>query len=95
MSAQDRATSHAARRMQQRCIPPIINEWLDRFGQETHDGRGAVVVWFSKQSRRAMERELGREPVRRMADKLHAYRVEDAADGSIITCGYRAKHIGR
>ena len=27
-------TDHTQRRAQQRCIPPLINEWLDRFGEE-------------------------------------------------------------
>jgi hypothetical protein len=89
------STKHAQRRAQQRCIPPLINEWLDRFGEQAHDGRGAVIVYFSKRSRRRMERQLGREPVRRLADKLNAYRVEDATTGSIVTCGYRTKRVPR
>ena len=88
-------TDHTQRRAQQRCIPPLINEWLDRFGEESHDGRGAVIRYFSKRSRRTMERQIGREPVHRLADKLHAYRVEDASTGSILTCGYRTKPIRR
>lgn len=88
-------TSHAQRRAQQRCIPPLISEWLDRFGEECYDSRGAVITYFSKRSKREMERQLGREPVRRLADKLTAYRVEDAHTGRIVTCGYRTTRVRR
>ena len=88
-------TLHARQRVQQRCIPPLIDEWLDRFGEERHDGHGGVVIYFSKRSKREMERQLGREPVRRLADKLTAYRVEDAKTGCTVTCGYRTKRVRR
>ena len=88
-------TRHAICRAQQRCIPPLIDEWLDRFGEEEYDGHGAIKRYFSKKSKRAMERALGREPVRRMADKLTAYRVESSKDGRVITAGYRTKRLRR
>ncbi len=86
-------STHACQRAQQRCIPPLIDEWLDRFGEEVYDGHGIVKRFFSKQSKRAMERALGREPVRRMADKLRAYRVESSRDGCVITTGYLTKRM--
>lgn len=86
-------SAHARQRAKDRCIPPLIDEWLDRFGEVAHDGNGAVKLYFSKRSKRAMEREFGREPVRRMADKLKAYRVESLEDGCVITVGYRNRRI--
>lgn len=86
-------SAHACQRAQQRCIPPLIDEWLDRFGEEEYDGHGGIKRYFSKKSRRAMEREFGREPVRRMADKLTAYRVESSKDGKVITTGYLTKRL--
>jgi hypothetical protein len=86
-------TKHAAVRQQQRCIPPLIDEWLDRFGEENYDGHGGVIRYFSKRSIRAMRRCFGREPLRRMADKLNAYKVEDSRSGSVLTIGYRHKRI--
>jgi hypothetical protein len=78
-------TRHASHRAQQRCIPPIYHELLDRFGEETYDGHGGVVVSFTKRSIRRMERSFGREPVRRiMANKFGTYRVESVRDGQII-----------
>lgn len=49
-------SAHARQRAKERCIPPLIDEWLDRFGEEVHDGNGAVKLYFSKRSIRAMER---------------------------------------
>lgn len=88
-------SSHARTRAQQRCIPPLIDEWLDRFGSEQFDGRGGVVKYFSRTSIRVMERSLGRSPVRKMAEFLHAYKVESSHDGTTITYGHRTKRIYR
>lgn len=49
-------SSHAAARAQQRCIPPLVDQWLDQFGEEKHDGQGGVLLYFSRASIRAMER---------------------------------------
>ena len=88
-------TKHAKVRAQQRGIPPLIGQWLDNFGEEEYDGRGGVVRYFSHRSVRAMEREVGREPVRRFADYLDAYKVLSSRDGCVITIGFRTKHIRR
>jgi hypothetical protein len=88
-------TKHAACRAQQRCIDPLLDEWLDRFGEEEYDGRGYIRKYFSKKSIRSMERAFGRESVRRYADKLHVYKVESSRSGDVITTGYRTKHIKR
>jgi hypothetical protein len=36
-------TYHAATRSQQRCVPPLIMQWLDQFGEEQYDGHGAII----------------------------------------------------
>lgn len=82
------AHTHAQVRAQQR--PPLVEEWLDAFGEECYDGRGARVKYFS---RRALERTIGRGPVRKMAEYLDAYKVESVADGCTITLGHRYKRI--
>lgn len=67
-------TRHAATRAQQRGIPPLVDQLLDLYGQEEHDGHGAVVRYLSKSSIRAMEQDMGRRPVASMAEWLDAYR---------------------
>ena len=87
-------TQHAATRAQQRGIPPLMDELLDRYGHEQHDGHGAVVLFLDKRAIRAMERDLGRRPVARLAEWLDAYKVR-AGDGTTITVGHRTHRIWR
>ena len=85
-------TTHAAIRSQQRGIPPLIVQWLDQFGEELYDGHGAIIRYFSRASRRAMEREFGSHPVKKMSEFLNAYKVENH-DGTVITTGHLTKRI--
>lgn len=87
-------TKHAAIRAQQRGIPPLVNLWLDEFGEISYDGNGFVRVFFSHKSVRNMERNFGRHPVALMRHYLHAYRLE-TTDGKPITTGWRTKQIWR
>ncbi|MGZ3767904.1 MAG: hypothetical protein ACXVA2_24785 [Mucilaginibacter sp.] len=87
-------TYHATIRSQQRGIPPLIVQWLDQFGEEQYDGHGAIIRYFSRSSRRAMEREFGINPVKKMSEFLNAYRVENQ-DGTVITTGHLTKRIKR
>jgi hypothetical protein len=91
-------SSHACHRAQQRGIPPLIVDWLDLYGEETHDHHGAVIHHFTKKSRRKLEKSVGREPVRKMDQWLAAYIVRSMFDGAILTVGHRwkpLKHRGR
>lgn len=56
------ATTHASRRAQQRCIPPLVDQLLDQFGDEQYDGHGGVIRFFSRASIRTMQRQFGRAP---------------------------------
>jgi hypothetical protein len=86
---------HAKLRAQQRGIPPLIEEWLDEFGELVYDGRGAATRYFSHRSIRRMERAFGREIVRNMARYLDIYKVEGSSDASIITIGHRTGRVRR
>jgi hypothetical protein len=87
-------TRHAGVRAQQRGIPPLVDQLLDLYGQEQHDGHGAVVVYLNKASIRNMERDLGRRPVSRLAEWFDAYKVR-STDGHTITIGRRVQRIWR
>lgn len=87
--------NHAAIRAQQRCIPPLVEQWLDQFGEERYDGHGGLIRFFSHASVRAMERIFGRDTARKMSVYLNVYKVESSRDGRAITIGYRTKHIKR
>ncbi|MGZ8173716.1 MULTISPECIES: hypothetical protein [Methylobacter] len=87
-------TYHAAIRSQQRGIPPLIMQWLDQFGEEQFDGHGAIIRYFSRASRREMEREFGSDLVSKLAQYFKAYKVENH-DGTVITTGHLTKRIKR
>ena len=88
-------TKHAQVRMQQRAIPPLVEKLLDEFGERQFDGHGAVISYFSKESRRRMEREMGRDPVRVLERYLDYYMVEGSRDGHLITIAPRKRRISR
>jgi hypothetical protein len=87
-------TKHATVRAQQRCIQPFADELLDRYGQEEFDGYGASTVYFNKESKRKMERDLGKRTVARLKDYLGIYKIR-GKNGVTITCGHRTRRIKR
>ena len=87
-------TRHAEHRAQQRAIPPLVDRLLDEFGEEAHDGQGAIRVFFSHRSVRRMEQAFGHQPVTLLNRYLNAYKVE-TTDGITITKGWRTGRINR
>jgi hypothetical protein len=88
-------SQHAISRRQKRGIPPIIIDWLEQYGEEHFDGHGGVIRYFGHDSRRRMEKVLGRRFVAENQKYLDHYLVESASDGTIITMGMRFKRISR
>lgn len=85
-------THHAQSRIQQRGIPPLIVQWLESYGEEHHDHHGAIVLHFSKRSRRRLEQSVGSAPLRRLNEWMNSYAVI-GSDGALITVGTRWKRI--
>lgn len=90
-------TQHATQRIQQRGIPAVISNWLLDYGDEMFDGHGGVVRYFSSSGLRHLEHDVGKAPVKRLAEYLRCYLVESSNNGAIITIGkrYPSKHIWR
>lgn len=86
-------STHAQIRSQQRGIPPLIREWLLDFGEENYDHRGAIIYYFTRDSRRRLERNFGRESIRRFHEWLDSYAVVSASDGLLISVGKRYKKV--
>jgi hypothetical protein len=86
-------SGHAQTRSQQRGVPPGVLSLLYRFGTEVHDKRGGVVLFFDKNARKRMVRELGSQYVGRLGPLLNAYLVEQ--EGRIITVGHRYARLAR
>ncbi len=87
-------TIHADVRAQQRGIPPMIDELLDRYGSEEHDHHGCVQVFFDKRSKRRMQQELGARAIAALDRWMNVYKVR-STDGLTITQGHRTRRIRR
>lgn len=90
-----RITHHAMVRAQQRGLPPFIDRLLDQYGHEEYDGQGGIQVHFDKCGLGSIERDLGKDTVRRLGNWLNAYKIRSSRDGATITVGYRYRHIWR
>lgn len=87
-------THHARTRCQQRGIPPLIVDWLNAYGARTRANMGAELVWFDKDSRRRIRRDVGKQVVDRLGALLDAYLIL-GEDGVVVTVGWRYEHITR
>lgn len=88
-------TRHAEQRAQQRCVPPLIRDWLADYGTRMPDRRGGVVCFFDQKSRKRLSSYVGKEVVKRLAPLLDSYLVLSADEGSVITMGWRYRRIRR
>lgn len=88
-------TKHARTRAQQRCIPPLIQQWLEVYGEAEYDGHGGIIRYFSRSSIKSMKRDFGSAPIKKMTQYLVAYKVESSHDGKVLTIGHRSKRIKR
>jgi hypothetical protein len=82
------STRHAKARAQQRCIPPLIVEWLLAYGQR-EPSHGAVRVAFDKRSRRELARDIGQPVIKQVGRFLGISLVVDADTDRIITVMWR------
>jgi hypothetical protein len=87
-------TRHAEVRMQQRGIARQALESLLSYGAQSHDHRGATVVYFDKRARFRLLREGGRRAYQQVEKQLNAYAVV-ADDGRVVTVGHRDRRIPR
>ena len=85
-------SKHASLRQQQRCIPPLIIDWLLDFGEQKNDGRGCSIRFFTKKSRKLISRKAGSQVVGLLSRYMDSYLVE-SNDGTIVTMGYRFKRV--
>lgn len=84
-------TRHAMVRQQQRAIPPLIIDWLCKFGCRITGMNGTTVIYFDKDSRRSLCSEAGHTVIRRLDDMMDAYLV--MTNDKIITVGHRFRSV--
>lgn len=78
------STHHAQVRAQQRCIPPLVIEWLLNFGQR-QESYGATKISFNKKAKRDLASEVGKPVVAQLGRFLNAALIVDADTDQVIT----------
>lgn len=86
-------THHAATRMQQRSISPLMVDLLLEFGSSQPAGDGTSKLFFDKRSRRKLQHYVG-SMANRLEEQMNIYAVV-GHDQRIITVGHRYKRILR
>jgi len=86
-------TQHAARRCQQRGLPPIVIDLLMQFGSSEPAGDGAVKVFIDKAARKRLKAYAG-ALVNKLEEHLDVYAVV-GSNGQLITAAHRTERIRR
>ena len=84
-------TRHAMTRQYQCSMPPLIIDWLCKFGCRITGMNGTTVIYFDKDSKRSLCSEVGHTIVRRLDDMMDAYVV--MSRDRIVTVGHRFKPL--
>lgn len=86
-------THHAAVRIQQRAIPPLVVDLLLEFGSSEPSGDGTSKLYFDKPARRKVKNYAG--PLAGYLEQhLDVYAVV-GADEKVITVAHRLDRIRR
>ncbi len=85
---------HAAKRCQQRAIPPIAVELVMRFGHRERAAGGVDKIYLNHVARRQVEGFVGRRILRAIEEHLDIYLVV-SDDGTVITAAHRLERIKR
>lgn len=73
----------------QSVIPPLVIDWLHKFGFRITGMNGTTVIYFDEDSRRVLRSEMGADVINLQKDMMDAYLVE--TDERIIAVGHRFK----
>jgi hypothetical protein len=87
-------TRHAQARLQQRAIPPLVVELLERVGSATR-ADGADILFFDKAARKRLRRHLGGERSLKPVERWLNVYVVVADGGPVVTAGHRHRRIQR
>jgi len=86
-------SNHANIRMQQRAMPSMMIDFLERFGSEMRH-EGADVLFMDKAARRRAEKALGGPRALRLIEPFfNSYIVENG--GTVITCARKNRRFKR
>ena len=85
-------TKHAAKRCQQRAIPPFVVDLVMRFGRWEKAGGGVERVFIDKGARKEIERYVGPRFIKTLERHLDVYLVVGAGE-TVITAAHRLERI--
>lgn len=85
------SSDHARHRQQNRSIPDDVIDLVLDYGR-TIRRRGADVYLLGRKERQRLADQIGRDAVKALEQKLHAY-VVVSNDGRAITCGWRTRRL--
>ena len=85
-------TEHAAMRVRQRGVDPVVLDCLLSYGSSVHDHQGGEIVVFDKRAFRRLERAIDAALLRRVADHRTLYAVR-STDGALVTVGHRFRRV--
>lgn len=84
-------TRNAIARQYQCEIPPLIIDWLCKFGCRITGMNGSTVIFFDKDSKQSLCSEAGHVVIRRLDDMMDAYLV--MSNNKILTVGHRFRQL--
>ena len=82
-----KATMHALKRSQQRGVQPQNIGLIIAFGEQEHDGQGAIRYLMSEDAMQKVYATLGK--TKQIIAMAGTYAVVSAADNAVITVGHR------
>jgi hypothetical protein len=74
--------------MQQRGIPPVIVDWLLKYGATRFAPRGGRYRYFDRASRERIRKAIGDAALKQYHERLDCYAVV-AEDETVVTVGHR------
>lgn len=86
-------SEHAARRVQQRAIPPLVIDLLFQFGASEATGEGTIKLYFDKPARRKVKAYVG--PLAGFLEPHLDVYVMVSGDSKLITAAHRYERIRR
>jgi hypothetical protein len=85
-------TNHAQQRMKDRCISPVVIDWLEQYG-EVEPQNGAEFYYFSHRSLKKLSSYTG--GLSDKHDRLKKAYLVKGGNGVIVTAGYRNETVKR
>ena len=85
--------AHPQPQSRQAAVPPLIIDWLHKYGSRIHGLNGTTICFFDNNSRRSLAGVVGGVIVRRLADLMDAYLI--LSGDSILCIGRNYKPLSR